>query len=127
MEKLGFSKNYIEFIKILYTENKSIISNNGFLSETISLFRGLRQVCPLSLPIYVIQGEVTTENINKNDTIKGIKIPNLKKPIKILQYAGDSNFFLKDQESIKNILKYFEKLKKLQGQQLILKKQLCYQ
>ena len=53
MAKLGFSKNYIEFIEI-YTENKSMISNNGFLSETISLFR---QGCPLSLPLYVVQGE----------------------------------------------------------------------
>ena len=53
MAKLGFLKNYIEFIEI-YTENKSMISNNGFLSETISLFR---QGCPLSLPLYVVQGE----------------------------------------------------------------------
>ena len=60
MEKLGFRKSYISFIEILYTENKSMISNNDFLSETISLFRGLRQGCPLSLPLYVIQGEVTT-------------------------------------------------------------------
>ena len=122
MEKLGFSKNYIEFIEILYTENKSIISNNRFLSETISLFRGLRQGCPLSFPLYVIQGEVTTENINKIDTIKGIKIPNTKKPVKISQYADDSNFFLKDQESIKNILKYFEKLKKATGTTINLEK-----
>ena len=70
MEKLGFRKSYISFIEILYTENKSMISNNDFLSETISLFRGLRQGCPLSLPLYVIQGEVTTEDINKNETIK---------------------------------------------------------
>ena len=60
MEKLGFPKSYINFIEILYTENKSMISSNDFLSETISLFRGLRQGCPLSLPLYVIQGEVTT-------------------------------------------------------------------
>ena len=67
MEKLGFSKNYIELIEILYKENNSIISNNGFLAETFSLHRGLRQGCPLSLPLYVVQGEITTENINKND------------------------------------------------------------
>lgn len=67
MEKLGFSKNYIELIEILYKENNSIISNNGFLVETFSLLRGLRQGCPLSLPLYAVQGEITTENINKND------------------------------------------------------------
>ena len=56
MAKLGFLKNYIEFIEI-YTENKSMVSNNGFLSEKISLFQGLRQGCPLSLPLHVVQGE----------------------------------------------------------------------
>ena len=83
MEKLGFSKNYIEFIEILYKENNFIISNNGLLSEIFSLFRGLRKGCPLAIPGYVVQGEITTENIN-NDAIKRIKIPNSKKTCKNL-------------------------------------------
>ena len=65
MKKLGFPKSYINFIETLYTENKSMRSNNRFLSKTISLFRGLRQGCLLSIPLYVIHGEVTTENIDK--------------------------------------------------------------
>ena len=64
----------------------------------------------------------TIENINKNETIKGIKIPNTKKPIKISQYADDENFFLKDQESIKNVLKYFENLKEATGTTINLEK-----
>ena len=102
MEKLGFSKNYIEFIEILYKENKSIIANNGFLSETVALYRGLRQGCPLSLPLYVV--------------------PNMKKHVKVSQYADDSNFFLQDQESIKNVLKYFQKLKQATGATINLQK-----
>ena len=75
MEKLGFSKDYIKFTEILYKGNTSIITNNGFLSETVKMLRGLRQGCPLSLPLYVIQGEVTTKNINNDNTIIGPKIP----------------------------------------------------
>ena len=41
------------------------------MSSPIHLQRGLRQECPLSLPLYVIQ-EVTTANIIKNENIKGI-------------------------------------------------------
>ena len=67
MEKLSFSKEYIEFVEI--QDNSSIITNNRFLSKTVMMLRGLRQGCPLSLPIYVIQGEVTTKNIN-NETIQ---------------------------------------------------------
>ena len=61
LEKLGFSKNFVEFTGILYKDNKSIIANNAFVSETVSLFRGLRQGCPLFLPLYVVQREITTE------------------------------------------------------------------
>ena len=115
MEKLGFSKEYIQFVEIIYKDNSSIITNNGFLSQTVMMLRGLRQGCPLSLPLYVIQGEVTAKNINNDNTIIGLKIPNSKKQLKILQYADDSNFFLQDQNSVKNVIKYFQKLQNATG------------
>ena len=115
MEKLGFSQKFINFIQILYKNNKSYIINNGYLSSPINLYRRLRQGCPLSLPLYVVQSEVTTININNNENIVGIKIPNKTKQIKISQYADDSNFLIKTQQSAKHILHYFQKLKKATG------------
>ena len=85
------------------------------MSPPIQLLRGLRQACPLSLPLYVIHGEVTTVNINNNENIKGVKIPNNKKEIKISQYADDSNFLLTEQKFIKLVIKFFEKLHKATG------------
>ena len=78
MEKMGVSPNFVNFIKTLYKQNISVISNNGYLSPKASLQRGLRQGCPLSLPLYVIQGQVTTININENKDIIGIHTPNQK-------------------------------------------------
>ena len=66
MEKMGISPVFINFIKILYKQNTSTIINNGFLSPQVSLQRGLRQGCPLSLPLYVVQGQITITNINQN-------------------------------------------------------------
>ena len=63
MEKMGFSPLFINFLKILYKQNTSTITKNEFLSPQVSLQRGLRQSCPLSLPLYVIQGQITTINI----------------------------------------------------------------
>ena len=63
MEKLAFSKCYIEIIVTLYKDNISMIINNGFLSDTVMMLRGLRQGCSLWLPLYAIQEEVTTKNI----------------------------------------------------------------
>ena len=71
MNKMGFSNKLVKFIRILYRNNTSFLINNGFLSSPIHLQRGLRQECPFSLPLYVIQ-EVTTTNIIKNENMKGI-------------------------------------------------------
>ena len=72
---MGIAQTFIDFIKVLYEDNTSTITNNGFLSKPIQIQRGLRQGCRLSLPLYVIQGEITTPNINHYNTITGIKIP----------------------------------------------------
>ena len=66
MEKHGFSKSYIQFIEIRYKDYISLIINNGFLSETAMMLR-----------------ETTTENINNDNTITGLTIPNSKKQLKI--------------------------------------------
>ena len=58
--------------------------NNGFLAAPVLLARGPRQGCPLFLSLNVTQGEVTTHNINQNNSIQRIKIPNKKTPIKEL-------------------------------------------
>ena len=76
MKKLGFSTIFINFIKILYKNSTSIVINNGFLSFEINM---------VILLLYVVQGEVTTANIDNNASIKGINIPNKTKQIKISQ------------------------------------------
>ena len=37
MEKIGISPVFINFIKILYKQNTSVIINNGYLSPQVSL------------------------------------------------------------------------------------------
>lgn len=66
MDQMGFSNTFINVIKSLYENNTSMIINNGFLSSPVNLQKGLRQGRPLSLPLYVIQGEITTVNIKIN-------------------------------------------------------------
>ena len=122
MNKIGFSSKFIQFVKILYRNNISYVINNGYMSPPIQLLRGLRQGWPLSLPLYVIQGEITTGNINNNENIKGVKIPNNNKEIKISQYADYSNFLLTEQELIKLVINFFEKLNKATGSTINLEK-----
>ena len=71
--------------------------------------------CPLVLPLYAGQGEITTTNINHDDIITGIKTPNYVKPIKLSQYVDDSNFPLKEQNPAEKVMSFFQKLKKDSG------------
>ena len=92
------------------------------MSPPIQLLRGLRQGFPLFSPLYVIQREVTTVNINKNRNTKGIKIPNNNKEVKISQYVEDSNFLLTEQESIKFVINFFFFFNKAPGSSINLEK-----
>lgn len=46
MEKLGYSNIFINFMKELYQNTSSIISNNGYHSDSFTLSRGVGQGCP---------------------------------------------------------------------------------
>ena len=70
----------------------------------------------------MIQGQVTTINVNQNNNITGIHIPNQKNKVKISQYARDSNLFLKNQESVNNALTFFCTLNKAMGTTINLEK-----
>ena len=111
MEKLVYSEIFINFIKKLYQNTESIISNNGYLSNPFPLGRGVRQECPLSLLLYIINAEVINLNIKTNKNIIGCPIPNQKEQLKLSQYADDTNLFVTTEESILEILNFFKKYK----------------
>ena len=75
----------------------------------------MRQGCLPSLPLFKIQGEVTTTNINKNNSIKDKYIPNRIKAIKISQYADVMNFFQKKIRISYKYTKVFRRLEKAAG------------
>lgn len=109
MEKRGYSKIFISFIKNNHQNTESIISNNCFLSNPFPLTRGERQGCPLSLLLYIINGEVINISIKSNEKIVAYPLPNQKEQLKLSQYADDTNFFVIAGESIVEILNFFKK------------------
>ena len=93
MAKLGYSNTLINFVKKIYQNTESMISNNGFLSSPFPLTRGVRQGCPLSLLLHIINSEVINLNAKSNPNILGYPAPNQKQPLTLSQYADDTNFF----------------------------------
>ena len=51
LETIRICNKFISFIKILYENNTSTITNNSVLAAPLLLSRGLRQGCPLSLTL----------------------------------------------------------------------------
>ena len=110
MEKLRLGKTIIEFIKLLYNDIFSKIEINGALTKKIIIKRGIRQGCPLSMLLFIICTDILTQNIIKNEKIKGITFQKIN--FKIAQYADDTTFVFQKIDEIKiifNELKSFEK------------------
>ena len=109
MGKLGYSKTFINFIKKIYQNTESMISNNGFLFSPFPLTRGVRKGCSLSLLLYIINNEIINLNIKANKKVVRYPIPNQKQSLKLSQYADATNFFVVTEESIIQILLFFRK------------------
>ena len=95
MEKLAFSKCYIEIIVTLYKDNISMIINNGFLSDTVinDAKRTKTRLFTLATPICYPRG---SNNQKHNDnTIIGLTIHNSRKQLKYHNMQTTPIFFYK--------------------------------
>ena len=69
MRAFGIGKVFIGWVRKLYSNTTSILNINGFFSDRIPLKRGVRQSCPLSALLYVI--EVFSLPLRSNPNIVG--------------------------------------------------------
>ena len=61
---------------------------------------GLRQGCPLSMPLYVLTAETMACNIRQNPRIHGLRPPDSEAEVKFSQFADDTTLLLTDEQSI---------------------------
>ena len=94
LEKMNYPEEYIQFIKIIYQETYSQDQNNRYFSECIKLERAVKQGCPLSFPLFCTQNDVFKNSVNKDQNIKGFKLPGSKENLKLSQYADDTSLYL---------------------------------
>lgn len=74
LQKLDFGSKFLLWLKIIYKEMQSFILTNGYLSETFSVSRGIRQGDSLSALLYILQIEPLSAYIRHTNRIKGINI-----------------------------------------------------
>ena len=104
LEKFNFGSSFRKWVRVLYTNIVSSVLVNGWTSEPFCVERGIRQGCPLSALLFVLAVEFMANKIRSNEVIKPFDIPKCSTHFKLLQYADDTLFFIRDECSLKEIL-----------------------
>ena len=114
----GFGPSYIKWIQTIYSDPVCHIKNNGFISESFKMSRGIRQGCQVSALLFVLCVEVLAVKIRENRLIKGVTHQYFKKDIKITQYADDTTLFVRDELEAQQAITIIETFGTLSGLRL---------
>ena len=87
LRSLKFAELFIRWVKVLYSDISSCVTNNGFASELFEIKPGVRQGDPLSPYLFMIALEIVNVAIRKNKEIKGITLR--KNEIKLSVFVDD--------------------------------------
>ena len=107
LDVFNFKEDFKRWAKVFNTDISSCVTNNGFASPFFNLHRGVRQGCPLSGLLFVLEIELLNLPIQTNSNIKGIKVGDDE--IKNTLYADDTTLFVKELESVQELLEMLEK------------------
>ena len=116
----NFGDNFISWTKILYTNIKSCVGNNGYYSDKFDVLRSVRQGCPISALLFILVAEILAINVRGNDKIRGKTCNN--RSFQITQLADDTTLFLADLESTVISISLFQTFASLSGLTLNLDK-----
>ena len=104
LKKFGSGKNVITWIEILLKDQQSCVINGGTTTQYFNLERDACQGDPVSVYLFILVLEILLF-IKKHPEIKVIEI--FEHCFLYTAYAHDTTFFLKDAESIENVVEIF--------------------
>lgn len=119
LETFNFGTNVIHWIKILYENPIFRLKNNGWISRTCQMHRGIRQGCPISALLYLFVAEILSDKIKNNGLINGFTVKNSEKEIKNIQHADDMTLSLNNIDSLKQAIKTIDILSNSRDQNCI--------
>ena len=113
LKKFGFGKNFITWIEILLKDQQSCVINGGTTTQCFNLERGAPQGDPVSAYLFILVLEILFLFIKKHPEIKGIEI--FEHCFLYTAYGEDTTFFLKDAQSIENLVEIFSTISLFSG------------
>ena len=106
LKAFNFGDYFISWIKLLYSDIKSCVGNNGYFSKFFDISLSIRQGCPISALLFILVAEIIAIKIRNNNEIKGIK--SIDTEFKIALMAADTTLFVSDIKSLKNAIEEFK-------------------
>ena len=103
LKKLGFGKNFITWIDILWKDQQLCVTNGG--TQYFNLQRGACQGDPMSAYFFILVLEILFLFIVKHTEIKGIEV--FEHCFLYTAYVDDTASFLKDAQCIENLVEIF--------------------
>ncbi|KAJ8020919.1 SCO-spondin [Holothuria leucospilota] len=110
----NFGSNFREWVQTLYNNSAACVLNNGYSTGFFSIYRGVRQGCPLSPYLFILCVDILARRVYIDDHLRGIKISGNE--IKISQYADDTTFFMDgSKQSLDRLFHILNKFKVASG------------
>ena len=122
LDFFNFGPSFKKWIKTIYDRPEACIKNNGHISNSFSIYRGIRQGCPVSALLFVLAVEILGLKIRQSPTIKGFHFGYPNKPIKLMQYADDGILFLNYKDKMCSALGILNEFGSVAGTMLNLSK-----
>ena len=94
LEKYGFGKNFILYLKILLRNQESCVLNGVTTTKYFLLGRGAHQGDPISSYLYILALEILFHLIRPKPEMKGLTV--FDHCYLYFAYADDTTFFLQD-------------------------------
>ena len=105
LKRYGFSKTFIKRIKALLNNQESCIINGGFTTKYFKLDKGTRQGDPISAYLFILILEIVFNIIKQKKDIHSLTF--FGHTFLYTAYVDDTTFFLKDKESVKELINVF--------------------
>ena len=128
LKMFNFGETFIEWVRILYENPIFRLKNNGWVSKTCKMHRGIRQGCPISAMIFLFVTEILAIQIRNNKDIRGFNIAEDDEhvnDIKIVQHADDCTLPLRDELSMEVAIGEINKFSNVSGMKLNVSKTEC--